>query len=203
MRQRRERLLFKMSELAQNKARTKEKDDDDDNTPFIEPKSHYHMSVSTKNHHDIDAWVCDHSDDPSYQVSILFSLKFSLTNEQNFILRLKDHLLGRILQDSYNGDEQEFTPEQRRAILFADNRIYIHKAIRFNYTTYDLRRDQDTVNPRTHGDIMMLSHEDDEQHPHPYWYARVIGIFHVLVQAINPSTSRLTKPDASGKWHFS
>lgn len=29
-----------------------------------------------------------------------------------------------------------------------------------------------------HADIMLLSHED-VGNPHPYWYARIIGIFHV------------------------
>jgi hypothetical protein len=54
--------------------------------------------------------------------------------------------------------------------------------LRVNYTTYDLRRDQDSINPRTHADIMVAAHEDEsDEVPHPYWYARVIGIFHVNV----------------------
>lgn len=48
--------------------------------------------------------------------------------------------------------------------------------MRVNYTTYDMRRDQDSINPRTHPDIMMLAPTDSE---HPYLYARVLGIFHV------------------------
>ena len=48
--------------------------------------------------------------------------------------------------------------------------------------TYDLRRDQDSVNPRTHADIMVTAHEDESANvPHPYWYARAIGIFHANV----------------------
>jgi hypothetical protein len=39
---------------------------------------------------------------------------------------------------------------------------------------------------------MVLAHEDEETDPHPYWYARVVGIFHVFVQFTDPSTS-LTK----------
>jgi hypothetical protein len=60
-----------------------------------------------------------------------------------------------------------------------------------NYTTYDLRRAQDSINPRTHPDIMLLSHEDEdgdnETESHPYWYARVIGIYHVDVRHISPN----------------
>jgi hypothetical protein len=56
-------------------------------------------------------------------------------------------------------------------------------------------RCQDSINPRTHADVMVLSHEDeDESKQHLYWYARVIGIFHTQVQQINPG-SRLTAPE--------
>jgi hypothetical protein len=51
-----------------------------------------------------------------------------------------------------------------------------------------MQRDDDTINPRTHSDIMVLSHEDEETDPHPYWYARVVGIFHVFIQHIDPTT---------------
>ena len=57
--------------------------------------------------------------------------------------------------------------------------------MRVNYTTYDLRRSQDSLNSRTHADIMVLSHEDQgtgQTRAHPYWYARIIGIFHAMVQ---------------------
>ena len=40
-----------------------------------------------------------------------------------------------------------------------------------------MRRDQDSLNPRTHSDIMVLSGDDTQ----PYWYARIIGIFHAMV----------------------
>ena len=60
--------------------------------------------------------------------------------------------------------------------------IYQHRVLRVNYTTYDMRRDQDSLNPQSHPDIMLLSHEDkNDDNWHPYWYARVIGIFHANV----------------------
>jgi len=40
---------------------------------------------------------------------------------------------------------------------------------------------------------MVLAHEDEKENPHPYWYARVIGIFHVFVQCTDP-TARMAKP---------
>jgi hypothetical protein len=41
---------------------------------------------------------------------------------------------------------------------------------------------------------MVLSHEEDTTDPHPYWYARVIGIFHVFVQTRDPTTRRFSDP---------
>jgi hypothetical protein len=46
-----------------------------------------------------------------------------------------------------------------------------------HYTTYDLRHDYDTVNPKMHADVMVLSGETMPRHP--YWYACVLGIYQV------------------------
>ena len=60
--------------------------------------------------------------------------------------------------------------------------MYRHRVVRVNYTTYDNRRAQDTINPRTRPDIMLLSsEEEDEEGRHPYWYARVLDVFHARV----------------------
>jgi hypothetical protein len=61
--------------------------------------------------------------------------------------------------------------------VLVNNRIYRHKVLRVNYTTYNARRAQDSLNPRVHSDIMVLSRDDE----HPYWYARIVGIFHAMV----------------------
>lgn len=52
--------------------------------------------------------------------------------------------------------------------------------MRLNYTTYDVRRNGDVINPRTYPDIMVKSPETGPQ-AQPFWYARVLGIFHALV----------------------
>ena len=59
-----------------------------------------------------------------------------------------------------------------------------------NYTTYNLRRAQDTLNLRTHADFMTLSHEDDEElkTKFPYWFGRIVGIFHTAVVYIGPGS---------------
>ena len=72
------------------------------------------------------------------------------------------------------------------SVHIVDNKIYSSQLLRVNYTTYDVRRDQDLVNTHTHPDVMVLSCEDDPW-AHPYWYAQVFGIFHLRVLHLNPS----------------
>jgi hypothetical protein len=116
--------------------------------------------------------------------------------------RLKDHLLGRLLGLGYDGDEHTFTDKDRHTVSFVNNRLYQHKVIRVNYTTYDLRRAQDSLNPRTHVDVMVLSHEDeeDESRQHPYWYARIIGIFHVNIRHTGPESKSMVPQKMDFLW---
>ncbi|KAI0366150.1 hypothetical protein BV20DRAFT_1038521 [Pilatotrama ljubarskyi] len=77
-----------------------------------------------------------------------------------------------------------------------NDRLYRHRVIRFNYTTYDMRRDQDSVNPRTHPDIMLLAADPDSgpcDGASPYIYARVVGIFHVYARYRGPGSTPATR----------
>lgn len=61
-------------------------------------------------------------------------------------------------------------------------RVFVFLILAFSqvyYSTYDLRREYDTINPRTHADVMVLSGETTPTHP--YWYARTLGIYHMKV----------------------
>ena len=104
-----------------------------------------------------------------------------LYGKQDFLPRLKDHILTRLLGQAYDGDEQLFTSTERSNVVIFKDRIYCHKVLCINYTTYDMRRAQDSLNPRNCADVMVLAHEDDESHEHPYWYARILGVFHTFV----------------------
>jgi hypothetical protein len=77
----------------------------------------------------------------------------------------------------------DLDPAKLTDVVFKGNRIYRHRLLRVNYTTYDLRRESDAVNPRTdHRDIMLLSRSGlDESSQHPFCYARVLGIFHANI----------------------
>ncbi|KAG2068095.1 hypothetical protein BDR04DRAFT_1129368 [Suillus decipiens] len=63
----------------------------------------------------------------------------------------------------YSGDEHDFTDEDHDQVIFANNQLHEHGVLQ-----------QDTINPQTRADIMVLSHEDDDK-CHPYWYAQIFG----------------------------
>jgi hypothetical protein len=102
--------------------------------------------------------------------------------------------LARYKNIPYDGEEHVFPDEERETITFVGDRIYKHNILRINYTTYDLRRATDSINVRTHPYIMTLAHEDEEEGTkwHPYWYAKVLGIFHANVRRTGcPETERV------------
>jgi len=111
---------------------------------------------------------------------------------QDFLPHFKDHLLPHLRGLVYNGDEYDFSDEDCRCVLIQDNKIYKHAYLRINYTTYDMQRDQDLINPRSHPNIMLLL--QDDEHLHPYWYARVCLIFHAMVQHCKDVMSLYSKP---------
>ncbi|KIJ36057.1 hypothetical protein M422DRAFT_132875, partial [Sphaerobolus stellatus SS14] len=62
-----------------------------------------------------------------------------------------------------------------------------HQTCCINFTTYDMQHLQDTINPSmSHRDIMLHAC-DDPSNPgyHPFWYARVIGIYRCLTRLCN------------------
>ncbi|KAL1724716.1 hypothetical protein EV714DRAFT_222555, partial [Schizophyllum commune] len=131
------------------------------NLPANDPSSTTHISKSTKFYEDVTVYLGDRLDD--------LALK-------PFMRKLKEYLLGRVRQHSES--DRAYSARERNEIIFERGRIYKHKVIRHNYTSYDVRRRQDLLNPRTHADFMVLSDNDEE---HPYWYGRVLGIFHADV----------------------
>ncbi|KAF6747597.1 hypothetical protein DFP72DRAFT_972254 [Ephemerocybe angulata] len=86
-----------------------------------------------------------------------------------------EHLIGngQVDQSDYDG------------ILFHSDRLYQHQVFNVNYTTYDMRREQDILNPKTHRrDIMCIKSEDPTDtspNRHRFCYARILGVYHVNV----------------------
>lgn len=98
----------------------------------------------------------------------------------------------------YDGDEHTFSDADRHCISIKGNHVYLHSMLQVNYTTYDLRHEQDMINPLTRADIMVLSHEDECVHP--YWYPHVVEVFHVMMQSHNNPYSLFSAPSRCRSW---
>ena len=163
---------------------------DQDLLPSCSLEVHYQIAQSKKHYQDISAWLLCNRNDVALQVhpcviiQAILKLNKTCVWIQDFLPKLKDHVLGHLL-DNNAGDLEVFTQLQRNALSFINNRIYQHRVLCVNYTTYNLWWAQDLLNPSTHADIMLLSHKDIEN-PHPYWYARIVGIFHANIQYHGP-----------------
>jgi hypothetical protein len=154
-----------------------------------EPELRYHISKSRNRPIDIFTFVRENRADPAFKVfHLCFDLLKFLKFSQNFFPNLQTHLLGRILGQAFDGDENDaFTDGDRNTVRILGNRIFATQTCRVNYTTYDFQRAHDTINPTSHPDIMLCSPESGDG-AHLYWYARVIGIFHALVSTTHPRT---------------
>ncbi|KAI0365929.1 hypothetical protein BV20DRAFT_953360, partial [Pilatotrama ljubarskyi] len=141
--------------------------------PPTHPRDHHAISQTRRLSLRLRNWLAQHDSDPAVQ---------------NFIPLLRAHLLGRMLDPGSMNEPAAFTNRQLDGIEIQDERIYRHKTLRLNYTTYDMRRDQDVIKPSTHADIMLLA--DDTSDAHPFWYARVVDIFHADVRYTGPGATR-------------
>lgn len=101
----------------------------------------------------------------------------TLTFEQDFIPKLKDHLLARVLNKQYDTEPPVFTAKDRNELYIAEDRLEQRYTMDIYHTTYDLRRGKDRVNMKGRSNVMTLSQEGS----HPYGYARILGIFRLNV----------------------
>lgn len=128
-----------------------------------------------------------------YVILILYTQMLQCWLElKNFIPCLQDHLLAHLLGLSYDGNEYNFSDEDWDCINIMDNQIYFHQTLSVNYMTYNLQHEQDTINPLSRLDIIVLSQED--KRTHSYWYAWVVHIFHVFVQVRENMYSPFSHP---------
>ena len=125
--------------------------------------------------------------------------------QQNFFKKLRQYLLPRIQQVL----QEEMIPRPghpgcrtvpRDAALDDDackfvflkkDTIYHHKLSRFHFTTYDVRRGTDIINPGTSRcNIMLLVSNadatDSSTTEHHFLYARVLGVYHANVVYTGP-----------------
>ena len=71
-------------------------------------------------------------------------------------------------------------------MVIKDHRLFQHRLLRLNYTTYDIRRDQDVIHLETpQCNVMLLNTDFSEPGTHSlYLYSRVLGIYHANVSYI-------------------
>ncbi|THV02869.1 hypothetical protein K435DRAFT_962835 [Dendrothele bispora CBS 962.96] len=143
---------------------------EEERLPFTDPDARYHMASGKRYFLDLTSFIHDHRKDPA---------------TVDFLRKLKHYILCELFQKDLTST---FSQEEYNALTFENNRIFKHKVVRINYTTYDLRRGQDSINPRTHPDIMVLAPLGSG---HPFSYGRVIGVFHANVRFTTPRSSSL------------
>ncbi|KAG2046937.1 hypothetical protein BDR06DRAFT_1014331 [Suillus hirtellus] len=125
-------------------------------------KHHHFISPSRNDPISLFEFLQEHDDDPA---------------TKNFIPKLKDHILYRLKKLDVSHCDRTFSDKERNSVIIPNNTVYSVKTMQVHYTTYDMRREYDTINPRTSADLMVLSGETSPSHP--YWYARVLGIYHM------------------------
>ena len=102
-------------------------------------------------------------------------------------MKLKVHLLSRLLQligcDPNEVDGVGLDPWER--VILQGNRIYSHKILRTDFTTYDVQHGQDVIHVGTPQSNVMLLNEGHNKFTglssHPYLYGKALGIYHANV----------------------
>ncbi|KAF7293360.1 hypothetical protein MKEN_01466400 [Mycena kentingensis (nom. inval.)] len=148
--------------------------------------SHHHISDSQRAYWRLEDIIdstlddSDSDDDGRRRQNTRIDLnpnRSTLHLSQDFIAKAKSHILRRLCNLK---DDDPITQQQHANLIIQGDRFYTHATMRVNYNTYDLRRDQDVVNPRTRRFVMLHSPDDNED-THPFLYACVLGIFHAKV----------------------
>jgi len=131
------------------------------------------------------------------------------TTSQNFFTKLRKHLLPRI-QEALRREATLYSENPRFGMVALDiqnpqspdddtlefiflksDRVYQHKQSRFHFTTYDIWRGTDTINPSTSRcNVMLLADNaditDSSSTEHRFLYARVLGVYHTNVVYTGP-----------------
>ncbi|OSC97745.1 hypothetical protein PYCCODRAFT_1439845 [Trametes coccinea BRFM310] len=149
-----------------------EDDEEDDMTP-TPPLERYTISKTRCVPLRLSQWLSHHKDDAA---------------TRNFIPSLRAHVFGRLIGCD---DPEEISLEELDHVHIESDRIYRHKTLRVNYTTYDMRREQDVISPRAHADLMVLA--DGSERDVPFWYGRLIDIFHAYVRYDGPGATPATR----------
>lgn len=115
-----------------------------------------------------------------------------LISANNFRLDLMNYLVSICNNEPYE-DDRAYSAAHRAEVVIKDDKMWEHKHLQVHYTTYDMFREYETVGPTAvTSDVMVLSSEPDpvQKSLGPFWYARILRIFHVFVHYRGKSTPR-------------
>ncbi|KAF7965535.1 hypothetical protein HWV62_43046 [Athelia sp. TMB] len=131
------------------------------------------------------------TENDSINISKLLSQNKGDPAIKDFLPKLKEHILPRVLSElrGQGGVNVHELPrpsdcDADTVILPKYNNLYEHRITRINYTTYDVRRDQDLINPYSSHCIIMVacpSADPSNTDNPPYRYGHVIGTYHLNV----------------------
>ncbi|KAG9014300.1 hypothetical protein FRB90_005422 [Tulasnella sp. 427] len=159
-----------------------------DSTPLppFSPKEHHQIAHSRKKWVHIGQLVGDNPAEPAFEVCTPGAISTrnrtpdNTVQTQSFIETLKDHILGRLAQRAFDGEEGSFSDEERDHVIIVNNLLYEHSKIRINYTTYNIQRDYDIINPSIPSRSFIMVKTPDTEKTR-FWYARVLRIYHLQV----------------------
>ncbi|KAK7685095.1 hypothetical protein QCA50_011932 [Cerrena zonata] len=168
---RRERILSKaltQRKEAREKAREKKSQKSINSHHYISPSRNFPVRLS--------GWLESHMQDARYK---------------DFMSKLLNHLVARLRHPGMADDGTTYPAYDRAQVRIVSGRMFDHKTMQVNYTTYDMRRDYDIVNPNKHFDIMTVSPDFDPEtrtatSGHPFRYGRVLGIYHADIVHVVP-----------------
>jgi hypothetical protein len=164
---------------------------------------HYNIGKTQNSPVHVPTFLWKNDGDPAIKVAsftlfICHHCVLKSTPIQNFFQKLRKHLLPRI-QEELGREAVTFPDRSSVGTVLSDNelhnfvflkndRIYHHNLTRFHFTTYDVRRGTDIINPGTSRcNIMLLADEADcSSNSHHFLYARVLGVYHANVIYTGP-----------------
>lgn len=125
---------------------------------------------------------------------------------------LFDYILCNLRGVRYQVDGPRYPSHEATKLRIRGDKIHTHNTLRLHYTTYDVRRATDFIKSylkfsstkiqhQTDGNqnrstIMLSAYDkDDNPKPNSFWYARVLGIFHVYARDIDGSSEDFKRID--------
>ena len=113
---------------------------EDDTATSPDPKLHHIIEKTENFSEDVGYFVQQQGGSCVQGTRVLFNNIFILDSQQDFISKLKKHLLSHIkaalMQEGVSLDLS--TPDNWASIQFKWNCIFKHKTMRINFTTYDV-----------------------------------------------------------------